>query len=278
MFSDVDTSQFRGIPGVPALLSASEMLAARSPGVSGLLARYAIGLIQNHFAQGGSTPSGGSAFSMLQRKCQSMKSASSKDMERFADALVASAEGKYAVDFMRLAYLCYSAISVFGALPPRVINKISKAEQGINLSSQGIVDGYGGPPQFAPNNNNGPPQFTPNNNGGPPKFTPNNNGPPQFTPNNYSGPPQFTPSNNSGPPKFTPNNNGGPPQFSPHGAYPDVPNIGAGGPPKFNPGGGSVSQNGLKLTEIAQEALQAGAADVAISAIAAAIKEFEKQQ
>ncbi|OHS94548.1 hypothetical protein TRFO_39280 [Tritrichomonas foetus] len=315
MYFEVDTNIFRDVPGVPALLSAAEMLQQKLPEISGVFARYAAGLVQNHLAQNGSSPDRDAAFSALNSKVGRCQCADARELERFADALVASSDGPYSSDFIKLAYLSYTAMSLFGALPSRIITKMSKTEQGLDSSSQMgapiSIPGQspapysGGPPQFTPG---GPPQFSPGGppqyspsvgqsgggagappqftpgaqvgfganpqTNGPPQFNPSGQGPPQFAPN-AGGPPQFTPGAppSGGPPAFTPYGQG-PPQFTPYGqgppAYPSV------GPPSYGGNSSTVSDSAVKLTELAQNAFQAGATDVALSAIVAAIKELEK--
>ena len=306
MYCGIDTTLFKDIPGVQGILSAAEFLNSSQSQIAGAFIHYASSLVQNYLAKAGSTPELDQAFSALKQTAAIFPAANQKDLEIFGDKLVASASGTFSSDFYRIGYIAYAAISLYGSLPPRILNKISNAQQQMGIDETSAAP-YGnnqlssnGPPLFTPN---GPPQFTPN---GPPQFTPSvpqqfsssvppqstPNGPPQFTPN---GPPQFTPSvpqqfsssvppqsTPNGPPQFTP---GVPPQFTPNGQSQPNLNMNSSynqniptGAPQFS---GSVNnkqkskENALKLAEIAKDALSSGNPDVAVSSIIAAMNELK---
>lgn len=274
MYCGIDTTLFKDIPGVQGILSAAEFLNSSQSQIAGAFIHYASSLVQNYLAKAGSTPELDQAFSALKQTAAIFPAANQKDLEIFGDKLVASASGTFSSDFYRIGYIAYAAISLYGSLPPRILNKISNAQQHMGIDETSAAP-YG-------NNqlsSNGPPLFTPN---GPPQFTPN--GPPQFTPSvpqqfSSSVPPQSTP---NGPPQFTP---GVPPQFTPNGQSQPNLNMNSSynqniptGAPQFS---GSVNnkqkskENALKLAEIAKDALSSGNPDVAVSSIIAAMNELK---
>jgi hypothetical protein len=116
-------------PALPALLSASTLLKTVSLPVSGALAHYASALVENYLAQIGSNPTLDEAFTPLRAFASSLPCASARDLERFADGLVAGSGGHFSQDFHRLAYLAYAACSFHGDLPARVLQKLAKCEQ-----------------------------------------------------------------------------------------------------------------------------------------------------
>ena len=294
-FCGLNTQLFESVPCLGALLSAAEMLQQTSPLISGAFMKYANALIENYLAQTGSTNELDAALAPFTQRANAAQAASARDLERFGDALVAAAEDDTAVDFHKIAYLCYTATSIYGVMTSRVMQKMSKAEQILNSGTAAFalgnipspptgfpgypsVGGAGGPPVFTPGGGGagGPPVFTPGGGGGgaggPPVFTPGGGG--------AGGPPVFTPGGGGagGPPVFTPGGGGagGPPVFTPGGG-------GAGGPPVFTPGGAppafnaqpQTSQKAIDLTTLAKTAFQAGADEVALTAIMAAINELQ---
>ena len=266
-FCGLNTQLFESVPCLGALLSAAEMLQQTSPLISGAFMKYANALIENYLAQTGSTDELDAALAPFTQRANAAQAASARDLERFGDALVAAAEDDTAVDFHKIAYLCYTATSIYGVMTSRVMQKMSKAEQILNS----------GTAAFALGNIPSPPTGFPGypsvgGAGGPPVFTPGGGG--------AGGPPVFTPGGGAGgPPVFTPGGGGagGPPVFTPGGG-------GAGGPPVFTPGGAppafnaqpQTSQKAIDLTTLAKTAFQAGADEVALTAIMAAINELQR--
>lgn len=252
MYCGINTQIFKDIPCVAGAMSASELLQPHYPSIAGAFLQYASALVQNYLAQAGSTPELDQALSMLRQIASISQVATQKELETFADTLIASATGPFESDFYRIGYIAYAACSLYGPLSPRVLNKIANAQQYLSLGDNSnttiLQDG-----------------LTKFNAAGPPQYTPN--GPPQFTPN---GPPQFTP---SGPPQFTPN---GPPQFTPNGTLQSTQNF-PQYPTNTMPTNTQNSQsNALKLTEMAKSALSSGNNDAALSLILAAMQEIKK--
>ena len=275
-FCGLNTQLFESVPCLGALLSAAEMLQQTSPTISGAFMKYANALIENYLAQTGSTEELDAALAPFTQRANAVQAASARDLERFGDALVAAAEDDTAVDFHKIAYLCYTATSIYGVMTSRVMQKMSKAEQILNSGTAAFALGnIPSPPAGFPGypsvgGAGGPPVFTPGGGaGGPPVFTPGGagaGGPPVFTPGGAGGPPVFTPggAGAGGPPVFTPGGAGGPPVFTPGGA-----------PPSFN-AQPQTSQKAVDLTTLAKTAFQAGANEVALTAIMAAINELQR--
>ncbi|OHT04336.1 hypothetical protein TRFO_28160 [Tritrichomonas foetus] len=286
MYCGVNSHAFSDTQGVPAILSAAEMLQPRFPKIAGAFVRFASGIVQNFLAQSGSTPELDAAFVALAQAANQSPCATVKELERFADSLVASADGIYSADFYRIAYLAYTATSMQGPLSNRVITKMTRAEQFLELDENppGAFGGGGGPGNL-PNpiftGGGGPPQFTPNpgappSSGGPPQFNPYSQGPPQFG----QGPPQY--------PTFDPRasqqvgaNQGsdlrqsipGIPQYPTFQQGGPTPNYQSAPPPAGDP---QATGNALRLAEMARDALDKGSPDMALSLILAATKELEK--
>lgn len=282
-YCGVNTDIFPNVPSMSALLSAAEMFHASCPEISGAFMKYALALAENQIAMTGSSPQIDQALAPLIMNVSRCQVASAKTLEQFGDALFAAADGPSAQDFHRIAYLCYSATSIYGLLAPRVAAKVMKAEQIVNGE---MTPGFGNMTQSVPSFTPGsqPPQF-----GAPPPSFTQSTGPPVFTPGPQppqfgAPPPSFTQS--AGPPVFTsgsqPPPYGGPPVFTP-GPSPSA------GPPVFTPVSqpppGAVSTTyqapetpakAVELVELASNAFNAGANDVAFSALQAAISELKK--
>ena len=164
-FCGVNTDVFEGVPCISGLLSVSEMLQGKCPRIAGALLQYAVALIQNYLSQMGSSPEIDAALAPLASAAKAAQAATASELERFGDALIAAADGETLVDFNKIGYMCYTAASLYGTLPNRVMQKLAKAEQ---------VLGEGGAPASHVNAH--------------PSLNPSVSGPPVFTP-----PGEFTP-------------------------------------------------------------------------------------
>lgn len=283
MFCGINAFSFPGVSGLQGLLSAAEMLQSGCPKISGAFIKYALSLIENHYSDDQPSPEVMPQYTALQQLSKSMPIASAKELESFGDSLIAAADGPTTVDFYRLAYLAYACTTLEGEIKSRVLTKFSKAEQNIACNVPPPEAMYMPPGQSQVNyprvSAGGPPVYTPpgQQQQGPPVYTPpeQQQGPPVFTPpGQQQGPPVYTPpGQQQGPPVFTPpGQQQGPPVFTPPG--------GAGGPPVFS-GSPSIAppqnhQQIQQLAELARDALNSGANDVAYTAMLAAIKEIEK--
>jgi hypothetical protein len=125
----LDPSLFPQVQSLPALLSGAQLLNPIAPSISGAFIRYASALIENQLAQNGSNSSLDTAFSPFRKFSSSSACASARELERFGDGLIAAVGGSFAVDFIRLAYLCYAACSLHGELPARVRQKLEQWER-----------------------------------------------------------------------------------------------------------------------------------------------------
>lgn len=141
MYFGIDTSNFKEVAGVEALLSAAEMLKGEYPFISSPLVQYASGLVENYLVQAGSDPQKDSSFSSLKKLAEQMKSTTQStpaQIERFGDALMASADGNTKTDFYRLAYLAYNSISIYNKIPQRVLMKLAKIEPRLGLDQSNL--------------------------------------------------------------------------------------------------------------------------------------------
>ena len=158
-FCGVNTDLFEGIPCISGLLSVSEMLQGKCPRIAGALLQYAVALIQNYLAQMGSSPEIDAALGPLSSAAKAAQAATASELERFGDALIAAADGETLVDFNKIGYMCYTAASLYGTLPNRVMQKLAKAEQvlGTDAAPPSHVNAH---PSLNPSMS-GPPVFTP---------------------------------------------------------------------------------------------------------------------
>lgn len=156
-YCGVNTDLFEGIPCISGLLSVSEMLQNKRPKIAGALLRYAIALIQNYLVQMGSSPQIDESLASLNKLAAAEAAATASELERFADALIAAADGETLVEFNKIGYMCYTAGSLYGPLPNRVLQKLAKTEQVLGVdapvSAHGAVhpslaSGYQSQPKF----------------------------------------------------------------------------------------------------------------------------------
>lgn len=262
MYCGINCQSFQNIPSINALLSAAEMLQTSHPTISGSLKHYATSLLSNKIL-----PTDPNYQSLLQLSNQT-PSASAIELEQFADALIASAQGPYETDFYRLAYLIYGSISVQCQLPTRIMNKIHNAQQFTACNSPSFAGyGSGSPNTYAPLPPNDlvnsqilpPPDFFGTSTQNIPS-TFNQSGPPTFTPQFASDhPPEFTPPTQ---PTYNPTNN-----FNP--SYPSAPS-------PSHTVNSIITQNSLKMAEMAQVALTSGNQNLAFSLLLGAILELQK--
>jgi hypothetical protein len=271
MYSGISTALVSGIPGVPALLSAAEMLHSKFPKISASFLHYAAALIENELATGGSNSGQAAALSQLRQSAQGLVPASSDELERFGDALLSFVEPKTQTDFYSLAYLAYAATSLLGAPTARISQKIAKAQRFIS----GSADNFNSAKPHGPVNptfGENPTFSTPGL--GPPTFSPGAGGPPTFSPG-VGGPPTFSPGV-GGPPTFSPGL-GGPPTFSPDPV--GYPSLSDSLSPDFETGplpsaGANVKAD--QLIALALNAIRAGADNIAFTALHGAISEYQR--
>lgn len=164
-YCGVNTDLFEGIPCIGGLLSVSEMLQSKRPKIAGALLRYAIALIQNYLVQMGSSHEIDESLASLNKLASAGPAATAGELERFADALIAAADGETLVEFNKIGYMCYTAGSLYGPLPNRVLQKLAKTEQVLGVdapvSAHGAVhpslaSGYQSQPKFTPSDEEKP--------------------------------------------------------------------------------------------------------------------------
>ena len=164
-YCGVNTDLFEGIPCIGGLLSVSEMLQSKRPKIAGALLRYAIALIQNYLVQMGSSHEIDESLASLNKLASAGPAATAGELERFADALIAAADGETLVEFNKIGYMCYTAGSLYGPLPNRVLQKLAKTEQVLGVdapvSAHGAVNpslasGYQSQQKFTPSDEEKP--------------------------------------------------------------------------------------------------------------------------
>ena len=136
MYHQINTYVFNNIPGVPALISASELLSSLNPQISGSFLHYAEALVENSMAINGSNSELESAYAQLAAVSQYSPHSNPQQLEFFADSLITAAEGSVALDLYELAYLAYACTSLYGPLSKRVSNKIQKVEPCLSQAVQ----------------------------------------------------------------------------------------------------------------------------------------------
>lgn len=137
MFCAVDTGALASVKSVPALVSAAELLNQLAPVISGAFIQYAIKLCDAHFAVHG-LPLDTSEYTKLKQLVTFYQIASSEDLDRFADSLMASLEtSKAPEDLEKLAYLCYAAKCIHGPLSAKTQGQIKALEDRISARGQG---------------------------------------------------------------------------------------------------------------------------------------------
>lgn len=236
-FWGIDSESLEDIKGASVALSAAEMLETSNPSISAAFGTYALQLIENAIVLFGETPEFMDARQKIIQHISGKPVADEKQLDRFGSSIYMAAESsKYQKDLMQLAYLAYACTSIHGPMKAPIIHRMEKAEKGIG----GIVvppSGFAPQPDF-----NAPPSGY--------------NAPPS----GYNAPP----SGYNAPP-------------SGYNAPPSAANVPPPAPfnPYSSPEPEQTETKLEKLVIIAKESFRAGAYDIALTAMLAALKELE---
>ena len=136
MFCAIDTSSLACVKSGPALISAAELLNQVAPVISGAFIQYAIQLCDAHFSVHG-MPQNATEYTKLKQLVTYYQIASSHDLDRFADSLMAClGMSKAPKDLEKLAYLCYAAKSIHGPISAKTQGQIKALEDRISSREQ----------------------------------------------------------------------------------------------------------------------------------------------
>ena len=138
IYNRINIQAFNSIPGVPALISGSELLSSINPQISGSFLRYAEALVEKSLATQGINSDVESGYADLASASQYSSNATPQQLEAFADSLIAAADGPMAIVLYELAYLAYACTSIYGPISKRVQNKIQKIEPTLTQKTQDL--------------------------------------------------------------------------------------------------------------------------------------------
>lgn len=131
MFCGIDTSALAFVKSVPALISAAELLNQVAPVISGAFLQYAVTLCDAYFVEH-SISFNQIEYLKLKQLVSYYQIASSEDLDRFADSLLAKLSTcKAPEELERLAYLCYISKSIYGPITPQTEAQIKNLESQI---------------------------------------------------------------------------------------------------------------------------------------------------
>ena len=140
MFCGIDTSLLDDVPSVPALLSAAEMLQSAAPVISGSFVRLAVLLCDSHFSQNPPASAADAAYLKLKYLAASMEPASTLDLDRFANMLIARIpESATAPELRELVYFCRAAHCIHGPISEQTISQLKALEREFATGTQGSV-------------------------------------------------------------------------------------------------------------------------------------------